>query len=94
MPEYIRIEPEYDEDDPQLVSLRTNLTLTTNAQSEHYASAEEGDEGSPLAQTLFQIEGIAALSITPDTLLVQKVPEAEWHMLIDEIRTAIKDYYL
>ena len=94
MPEYIRITPEYDSDDPDVVHLVTNLTLHQGASDEVYASAEEGDIGSPLAQLLFQIEGIQALTITEDTFIITRYPDAEWHILIDEISTAVKDFYL
>ena len=92
MPEYIRIDPEYT-DEPDVIHLITNLTLT-EGETEHYADADAGEEGSPLAQTLFLIDGIHALTVTPDTLIVTRQPEVEWYVLIDEISTAIKDYYL
>ena len=94
MPEYSRIRPEYDPDDDHIVYLVTNLTLAYEDEEEHYDSAAEGEEGSPLAQLLFLIDGITALTITPDTMIVTRDPAVEWYVLIDEISTAIKDFYL
>lgn len=94
MPEYMRITPEYDDDDPDVVHLETNLALRIEDEDEHYATPAEGEEGSPLAQTLFLIDGIAALTITEDTLIVTRSSDFEWHVLIDEISSAVKDFYL
>jgi len=93
MSEYITIEPEYDDSDLNLVTLSTNLPLAME-RAEHYANREEGDEGSPLAQTLFGIEGLAALDIDGHTLTVRRDPDVEWPALIDEISAALKDFYL
>ena len=92
MSEYISIEAEYG-DDPDEVRLRTNLRLAL-AETESYASREEGDLGSPLAQTLFGIDGLAALQISGAMLIVRRAPGTEWHTLIDEISLALKDFFL
>jgi hypothetical protein len=92
MSEYITIDPQYG-DDPDLVTLTTNLRLAPDG-PESYASHDEGDEGSPLAQTLFGIAGLVALDINWSTLVVRRDPEIEWYVLIDEISAALKDFFL
>jgi scaffold Nfu/NifU family protein len=92
MSEYITVQTEYG-DDPDQVRLNTNLSLAPEG-SESYASHDEGDEGSPLAQTLFGIEGLASLDIEGGTLTVRREPDAEWPALIDDITEALKDFFL
>ena len=92
MSEYITIQTEYS-DDPDWVRLVTNLNLAPEGQ-ESYANRDQGDEGSPLAQTLFGIEGLAALDIDGGTLGVRREPDTEWPALIDDIREALKDFFL
>lgn len=92
MSEYISLEPEHTLD-PDLVILHTNLDLAPDG-TERYANRAEGEEGSPLAQFLFQIEGIAALELDGTRLIVRREPEAEWHALIDEIAAALKEFFL
>lgn len=93
MSEYITIQPEYDEGDPDRAWLITNLPLAPDG-SESYANRTEGDEGSPLAQALFTIDGLLALAIDGSVLTVQRDPEMEWHILIEEITDALKDFFL
>ncbi|PJF35391.1 MAG: hypothetical protein CUN49_10810 [Candidatus Thermofonsia Clade 1 bacterium] len=92
MSEYISLDPEYGLD-PDLVILHTNLELAPYG-PERYANRAEGEEGSPLAQFLFQIEGLAALEIDGKRLIVRREPEAEWHALLDEIAAALKEFFL
>jgi hypothetical protein len=92
MSEYISLNPEYGLD-PDLVTLITNLDLAPEG-VERYANRAEGEEGSPLAQFLFQIEGLAALEIDGKRLIVRRAPEAEWHALLDEIAAALKEFFL
>ena len=52
-------------------------------------------EGSPLAQLLFNaVPGIAALDILPDTLRIQRHPETDWEALLDDLRAALRDFFL
>lgn len=92
MSEYITIEAEYS-DDPDEVRLITNLRLA-QGEPESYASREQGDLGSPLAQTLFGIDGLQAVQIESGTLTVRRAAGTEWHTLIDEISIALKDFFL
>ena len=92
MSEYITINVESN-DDPDCIRLVTNLMLTED-DPEFYPDRETGDEGSPLAQTLFEIEGLIALDIEDNSLTVHRDPDAEWHVLIDEITEALKDFFL
>lgn len=92
MSEYISVEPEYA-DDPNVVRLITNLDLAPDG-AESYPNRAAGEEGSPLAQFLFEIEAIRALEIEDGTLTVRRAAQAEWHALIDEIREALKEFFL
>jgi hypothetical protein len=92
MSEYISLNPEYGLD-PDLVTLITNLDLAPEG-VERYANRAEGEEGSPLAQFLFQIEGLAALEIDGKRLTVRRAPNVEWHALLDEIAAALKEFFL
>ena len=94
MPEYIRITPEYDPDDELVAALVTNLNLAYAGEEEYYGNPTEGEEGSPLAQLMFLVDGIEALTITENTLIIRRNPDVDWYVLIDEISTAIKDFYL
>ncbi len=92
MSEYITVRAEYT-DDPDEVRLLTNLKLAPEG-PESYPNPAEGDEGSPLAQTLFGIGGIVALDIEGGTLAVLRDPGVEWPPLIDDITEALKDFFL
>ena len=92
MSEYITIDVE-PTSNPYCVKLVTNLKLGTG-DPEHYNSASQVDEGSPLAQILFEINGLAKLSIEGNTLTVICYPDADWTGLIDDITSALKDFFL
>lgn len=93
MSEYVTVEPQ-PTDDPDLIELLTNQRLTS-AGEEIYHSYEEGDEGSPIAQMLFNgVEGIRALTITEDTLFITRDPAVPREQIIDEVRDALRDFFL
>lgn len=92
MSEYITIDTE-PTDDPDVLIVETNQSLAPEGR-EDYPDAASGEEGSPLAQALFTIEGIAALTLEGTTLIVRRAPEAEWFALMDEISAALKDFFL
>ena len=92
MSEYIDIRVEY-EDNPAVARIVCNLDLAPDG-PEHYPDRAAGDEGTPLAQYLFGIEGLAALDLDGGKLTVRREPGAEWHALIDEISAALKDFFL
>lgn len=92
MSEYITVNVE-NTDDPDRVRLITNQSLAPDA-PEHYSNRVEGEQGSPLAQALFSIEGLAALDIDNTILLVQRDPSVDWPILVDEITTTLKDFFL
>jgi hypothetical protein len=93
MSEYINVDVEYDDDDPDVARLKTNLDLAPEG-DESYPDREAGEEGSTLAQFLFEIEGLAALSIAGGTLTVHRNPDVEWYALVDEITSALKAFFL
>ncbi len=93
MSEYFTLEVDPTED-PDVMELVVNQTLTAE-EEEVYNSPEEGELGSPIAQLLFSgIDGIRALTITEDTLIVTRDPEVAWEAIIDEIRDALRDFFL
>lgn len=93
MTEYIKVDVEYDDEDPQAARLVTNLDLAPEG-PESYRNREAGEHGSALAQFLFEITGLAGLEIVGGTLTVHREQDAEWHVLIDEITRALKEFFL
>ncbi|MCC7446179.1 MAG: NifU N-terminal domain-containing protein [Anaerolineae bacterium] len=92
MSEYITVNAE-PIDDADHIRLITNLNLAPDG-PESYANREAGDEGSPLAQTLFGIDGLLALDLEDNVMTIRRDPAQEWPDLIDEITTALKDFFL
>jgi hypothetical protein len=92
MSEYIEIETEVSDDDSTL-TVYTNLRLN-DGEAEKYYSSEELEEGSPVAQALAVIEGIAYLQIEGSDLTVQREPDTPWHIIISDISAALKDFFL
>lgn len=94
MTEYIDIQPE-PTDDPDVMLLLTNLDLTPMGGPEVYESPEAGEEeGSPLAQALFAVPGVVALTLDGSELLIRRSPDVEWHDLIEDISDALRDFFL
>ncbi len=93
MSEYFTLETEAT-DDPHVLEITVNQPLT-EAAPEVYANFDEGDVGSPIAQMLFNgVRGLRALTITEHTLLVTRDPEFPWEEIVDEIRDALRDFFL
>jgi len=93
MSEYVMVESE-PTDNADVMELYINQTLTST-EGEHYTSRTDGEEGSPIAQMLFTaVDGIRAMSIYPDHLLVTREADTPWEQLIDDIRDALRDFFL
>jgi hypothetical protein len=92
MSEYVTVESR-PTDNPDVLEILTNQTLA-EGETEVYNTPEAGDEGSPLAQTLFGVDGIRALTITETTLLITRDPDVTWEDIIDEVRDALRDFFL
>jgi hypothetical protein len=93
MSEYFTLEVEPTAD-PDVVELITNQTLTEGS-DEVYPNAAAGEVGSPIAQTLFNaVDGLQALTLTEDALLVRRDPSVPWEALIDDVRDALRDFFL
>lgn len=93
MSEYVAVEVRPTAD-PDTLELVTNQTLT-DAEREDYLDAAAGDEGSPLAQALFTaVDGLAALTITAHSLYVRRQPGASWEAIVDDVRDALRDFFL
>ena len=93
MTEYITIEPEAT-GDPLVMCLLTNVDLTQDGEVEVYPDATAGAEGSALAQTLFSIPGLAALTLDGGEMLITRTKDAEWHDLAEDISDALRDFFL
>jgi hypothetical protein len=92
MSEYITLDAE-PAGEPDTLLITTNLRLAPAAREE-YPDALRGEEGSPLAQAIFAIDGILALTIDTDTLHVRHRPDLEMFTLVDEIHAALADFFL
>lgn len=92
MSEYIEIDSELS-DDGAAMHIYTNLKLGDEA-GEFYASTAALEEGSPVAQALAVIDGIATLHIDGSDMTITRRPDAEWHAIVDDVKAAIKDFFL
>ncbi|MCB9450641.1 MAG: NifU N-terminal domain-containing protein [Anaerolineaceae bacterium] len=93
MSEYITVETRPTED-ANILEITTNQPLT-DEHAEVYRSFEEGDVGSPIAQMLFNgVAGIQAMTITEHTLLITRESDTPWEAIVDEVRDALRDFFL
>lgn len=93
MSEYVTVEAEATAN-PDIMALYVNQTLT-HTHEEVYNSFAAGDEGSPIAQMLFNgINGIQALTITAEALIITRDPQVTWEEIIDDVRDALRDFFL
>lgn len=92
MSEYIEIETELS-DDETTMQLYTNLPLAEEG-VEAYASLEEMEEGSPVAQALSVVEGIETLLIDGRNLTLTRHPDADWYAIAADISAALKEFFL
>lgn len=93
MSEYVTVEIEPTED-PDVLEVITNQRLT-DAGKEVYPDFEAGTVGSPIAQLLFDgVPGIEALVMTSSSLLITRQPEYTWEEIVDEVRDALRDFFL
>jgi hypothetical protein len=93
MSEYVTVEVEYT-NNPTVADLFVNQILT-HEDEEVYSSPQEGEVGSPVAQMLFTaVDGILQLTITEDCLTITRADDYTWEMIIDEVRDALRDWYL
>lgn len=94
MSEYVTFEME-STDNPDVMLLITNQDLTQDETSEHYPTPEDGEAGSPIAQTLFfGVSGIQALTIDGNTLIITRQDDVIWELLLDDIRNTLRDFFL
>ncbi len=91
MSEYIEIETELDDG---ILVFMTNLPLTAEGREETYDSAAALEEGSPVAQALSLVPGIAALTMRSGQLLLTPAPDVDDHGLIADVTAALKEFFL
>ena len=53
----------------------------------------ESSRRSPLARRLFEIDGVAGVTLEPSTITVSKREDTEWHILKPEIFRAITEHF-
>lgn len=93
MSEYVTVEVGFS-DDPDVAELFINQTLTVQ-DAEYYKSPTAGDLGSPIAQMLFSaVDGIQQLTVTANCLTITRDKNHTWEAIIDEVRDALRDWYL
>lgn len=92
MSEYIEVTP-LESDDPYSVQLHTNVQLTAGA-AEEYASPAALAVGSPVAQALAVIPGIDHLRLDGSTLTIRRSADSEWYAIIEDVRSALIDFFL
>lgn len=93
MSEYVTVEAR-PTGEPDVLEIVTNQTLTEQG-DEIYPDFAAGDEGSPLAQMLFNgVRGIAALTISEHSLRITREPGMAWEEIVDDVRDALRDFFL
>lgn len=93
MSEYVTVEARPTEQ-PDVLEIVTNQQLAV-AGDELYTNFDEGDEGTPIAQMLFNgVRGLRALTISGSTLYLTHDPEVPWEEIVDEVRDALRDFFL
>lgn len=93
MSEYVTVETQ-PTDNPDILEFITNQKIALEG-DEVYNSFDEGDEGSPIAQMLFNgVRGIQALTISGSSLVITRDPDVPWEEIIDEVRDALRDFFL
>lgn len=93
MSEYVTVEPRRT-DDPNVLEIVTNQQLTLEG-DEVYENFDAGDEGSPIAQMLFNgVRGIQALVLSGGRLTITRDPEISWEEIVDDVRDALRDFFL
>ena len=92
MSEYMEIETELS-DDGLDIRFYTNLRLI-DGEPESYESTTEMEEGSPVAQTLALIDGIAHLHLDKHEITVTRTPDAAWHAIEADVIAALKDFFI
>lgn len=93
MSEYFQFETEAG-DDPEVMTFVLNQRLT-DREAERYPDAQAAETGSTIAQTIFfGVDGIAALTLEPQRIIVRRVPGAPWEALADDLRDVLRDFFL
>lgn len=93
MTEYFTLEVEPTAD-PDVMELIASHILAEDG-DEVYTSVADAEDGSPIAQTLlYGVEGIVALTISGDRLIITRDPDTPWEAIIDDVRDALRDFFL
>ena len=90
MSEYIEIETEIGENGR--IYITTNLPLSQTVEA--YDSLEAMEEGTPVAQALSVVEGIAYLQIDGSDLTITPDADTAVHMIVNDVTAVLKDFFL
>jgi hypothetical protein len=91
MSEYIEIEEE-ETDDINVMIFHTNLPLANGI--EKYDSLADMEQGSPVANALAMIEGIATAEFEDTMLTIRREDYYDWYAIAADISAALKDFFL
>ena len=93
MSEYVTVETQ-PTDNPDVLEIITNQKIAVEG-DEIYDDFETGDDGSSIAQMLFNgVRGIRSLTITGRNMMITRDPDVSWEEIVDEVRDALRDFFL
>ena len=93
MSEYVTVETQ-STDNPDVLEIITNQKIAVEG-DEIYDDFEAGDDGTPIAQMLFNgVRGIRSLTITGRNMIITRDPDVSWEEIVDEVRDALRDFFL
>src|SRR4051812_45669382 len=82
------------EQTPNPLTLKFNPGLPVMPSGTLFLTSEKDTKDSPLAEELFRVEGVTAISLGSDFITVTKSPEASWEVLKPALLTVIMDYFM
>lgn len=91
MSEYIEIEEE-ETDDINVMIFYTNLSLADGI--EQYDSLEKMEQGSPVANALAVIEGIASAELDEGVLTIRRKELYDWYAIAADVSAVLRDFFL
>jgi hypothetical protein len=91
MSEYMEIEEEETEDINVMI-FHTNLPLADGVET--YDSLDSMEQGSPVANALAVIEGIASAELEDTMLTVRRQDFYDWYAIAADVSAVLKDFFL
>lgn len=75
---------------PNAAKFTVDRTLVEGGSSKSYFDPGSAKDD-PIAQRLFQVDGVDSLLIAEDFVTVTKVPDADWDVLVPQIQRILKE---